>query len=167
MRYVESGVYTSLKVAFEFARCKLSISVCFKHHRILFHLCDFSLPSSYLFLSFDFYLPQALLFYRTPINYLLLNLAVADMLFAAFITPNIIFSKLSSIHYPDGVIGMILCKLITSALIGWTGATSSIITLAAVTIERYYAVMYPHGNKGKLTKRKLKVCPANRSVHLT
>ncbi|KAL9957221.1 hypothetical protein ACROYT_G038832 [Oculina patagonica] len=33
----------------------------------------------------------------------------------------------------------------------------SVVTLVAIAIERYYAVMYPLGNKGKLTKRKLKV----------
>lgn len=88
------------------------------------------------------------------------------MLYAAFIAPNILFNKLSSIRYPDGVIGIVICKLITSALIGWTGAASSIITLAAVAIERYYAVIYPFGNKGKLTKGQLKVCDLKESLIL-
>ena len=48
------------------------------------------------------------------------------------------------------------------------------ITLLVIAIERYFAVVHPHGNKEKLTKRKLKVCdiqvnhffPANNRGHV-
>ncbi|KAL9957202.1 hypothetical protein ACROYT_G038811 [Oculina patagonica] len=91
---------------------------------------------------------------RIPINYLLVNLAVVDILYATFIAVKIFF-KLTFTHQ-DGVIGKVLCKFITDGNVAWIGGASSIVTLVAIAIERYYAVMYPHGNKGKLTKRKLK-----------
>ena len=62
-----------------------------------------------------------------------------------------------SFTHPDGETGTALCKLLTAGITAWVGATSSVITLAAMDIERYYAVMYPLGNRGDLTKRKLKV----------
>ena len=94
-------------------------------------------------------------YWRTPINYLLVNLAVADILYAAFIAPRVFFN-ITSIH-PDGVTGTVLCKLLTDGNVAWIGGASSIVTFVAIAIERYYAVMYPHGNKWKLTKAKLKV----------
>ncbi len=97
-----------------------------------------------------------IVFHRTPMNYLLVNLAIADILYAAFIVPDV-FLSLTSTH-PDGMIGTVLCKLVTGGTVAWIGAISSVVTLVAIAIERYYAVVYPLGNKGKLTKGKLKVC---------
>ena len=84
-----------------------------------------------------------------------MNLAVADILYAVFMAPDV-FIKLTSTH-PEGMTGTVLCKLLTGASVAWVGAVSSIVTLAAIAIERYYAVMYPLGNKGNFIKRKLKV----------
>lgn len=83
-----------------------------------------------------------------------MNLAVADVLYAAFMVPGVF--QFSFTH-PDGVVGTVLCKLLTAGIVAWVGATSSVITLAVIAVERYYAVMYPLGNRGKLTKGKLKV----------
>ncbi|KAL9957376.1 hypothetical protein ACROYT_G039007 [Oculina patagonica] len=94
---------------------------------------------------------------RTPMNYLLVNLAVADILYAMFMATNVFVVQFSFIHHPDGVIGQVVCKVVVGGSVAWIGGVSSILTLFAIAIERYYAVMYPHGNKGKLTKRKLKV----------
>ncbi|KAL9957240.1 hypothetical protein ACROYT_G038852 [Oculina patagonica] len=93
---------------------------------------------------------------RTPINYLLKNVAVADITYAVFIVPGIFF-KVYSAHHPDGPTGAILCKLVTGGNFAWVGSVASFVTLVAIAIERYFAVMYPHGSKWKLTKRKLKV----------
>ena len=86
-----------------------------------------------------------------------MNLAVADMMYLGFYTPKIILSLAPSAH-PEGVTGRILCTLLTDGNVSRVEAISSIITLVAVATERYYAVVYPLGNKGKLTVRKLKVC---------
>lgn len=90
-------------------------------------------------------------------NYLLINLAIADIVYATFVAPKVLLLRLSFIHHPDGVTGTVLCTLLTAGNITWIGAASSVVTLTAIAIERYYAVLYPLGNKGKLTNRKLKV----------
>ena len=84
-----------------------------------------------------------------------MNLAIADILFAIFIAPDVILT-LTSIH-PEGMTGTILCKFLTDGNAAWVGAASSILILAAIAIERYYAVMYPFGTNGSFTKRKAKV----------
>ena len=74
---------------------------------------------------------------------------------AVFFAPLHIF--IHTFTHPDGVTGDMLCRLLTGGGLGWVGGTSSAFTLVAVATERYYAVNYPHGNKGKLTTGKLKV----------
>ena len=96
------------------------------------------------------------LFHRTSVNYLLMNLAVADITVATFFVPRYILFH--TFTHPDELAGTVLCKLLTAANMGWTGAVVSIVTLVAIAIERYYAVVYPLENIGKLTTRKLKVC---------
>ena len=93
--------------------------------------------------------------HRTPINFLLVNLAIADMTVAMFFAPRFLFIR--SITHPDGAAGLLLCKLLTSGNLAWVGAASSVVTLVSTAFERYYAVLHPHGTKGKLTKNKVKV----------
>ena len=94
---------------------------------------------------------------RTPINYLLINLAVADILYVTFIAPNVFFVQFSFTNLPDGVAGTVLCKFFTTGTMAWVGAASSILSLSVVAIERYYAVVYPLGDKKKFTMNNLKV----------
>ena len=98
-------------------------------------------------------------FHRVPINYLLVNLAVSDILYVTFISPNVFIIQFSFTNLPDGVTGTVLCKFFTTGTVAWVGAASSILTLAVVAIERYYAVVYPLGNKEKITMDTLKVSP--------
>ena len=88
-------------------------------------------------------------------NFLLLNLAVADMMVALFVAPR--FILIHFFKHPDGLAGTWVCKLLTGGNLTWTGGACSVFTLVAIAFERYYAVMYPYGNKGKLTYNKLKV----------
>ncbi|XP_020626588.1 pyroglutamylated RFamide peptide receptor-like [Orbicella faveolata] len=76
-------------------------------------------------------------------------------MYASFITPQYILSH--TFTHPDGVTGTVLCRLLTGGNFAWVGAASSVFTLANISIERYYVVMYPLGNKGKLSERKLMV----------
>ncbi|KAL9957323.1 hypothetical protein ACROYT_G038948 [Oculina patagonica] len=92
---------------------------------------------------------------RIPINFLLVNLAVADMMIATFHIPEYILSR--TFTHPDGMTGTMLCKLLTGGNFAWVGAASSVFTLVAISVERYYAVNYPHYIRGKITNRKLKV----------
>ena len=97
-----------------------------------------------------------MIFHRTPINYLLVNLAIADAMYATFVTPQS-FLKITATH-PAGTIGTVLCKIVTGGFLAWIAGISSMITLVSIAAERYFAVIYPVGNVGKLTNRKLKVC---------
>ena len=92
---------------------------------------------------------------RTPVNFLLMNLAIADMAVATFFAPRYLF--IHSITHPDGAAGLLLCKLLTSGNLAWVGASSSVVTLVSTAFERYYAVLHPLGTKGNLTENKVKV----------
>ena len=94
-------------------------------------------------------------------NYLLVNLAVADILYGMVVTPRIFFKILFNNHLPDGMTGTVLCKLLADGTVAWIGSGSSFVTLVAVAIERYYAVMHPHDSRWKVTKYKLKVSSFN------
>lgn len=84
-----------------------------------------------------------------------MNLAIADLLFAVFIAPSVLLRL--TFNHPEGITGTVLCKLLTGGNMAWVGGIASVVTLVTIAIERYYAVMYPLGNKSKFTKRKLKV----------
>ena len=92
---------------------------------------------------------------RIPFNYLLVNLAAADISYVIFAVPNIILSH--HVYHPDGLAGTLLCTTLTGTNLAWVGGRASMITLLVIAIERYFAVVHPHGNKGKLTNHKLKV----------
>ena len=102
--------------------------------------------------------------HRILINYLLVNLAVADIVYSAFFLPKAILSQTST--HPEGTTGKVLCTLLTDGNFSWVGTGSSVFTLVAIAMERYFAVVYPHGNNGKLTMRKLKVCFTGRRDRL-
>jgi len=85
------------------------------------------------------------------------NLAVADILYVTFISPNVFIIQFSFTNLPDGVTGTVLCKFFITGTLAWVGAASSILTLAVVAVERYYAVVYPLGDKEKITMDNLKV----------
>ncbi|CAH3044201.1 unnamed protein product, partial [Porites lobata] len=83
-----------------------------------------------------------------------MNLAIADMTVATFLAPRYII--IHNFIHPDGVAGNILCRLLTGGNFAWVGAGASVFTLVTIATERYFAVMYPFENKGKLSGRKLK-----------
>lgn len=94
--------------------------------------------------------------HRTPINYLILNLAMADALYATLIIPMYIFRF--NLSHPTGLAGDVLCVMLTNGSFAWVAAIAAICTLLAIAIERYYAVVYPLGNKWKCSISAVKVC---------
>ena len=84
-----------------------------------------------------------------------MNLAVGDTIYAIFIIPEMILSHIST--HPEGMTGKVFCVLLTDGNLAWIGGYSSVITLVFIATERYFAVIYPLRNKGKLSTRKLKV----------
>ena len=86
-------------------------------------------------------------------NYLLINLAVADIIFVIFTIPKMIL--LHSSIQPNGATGKLFY---TFGTFSWVGAASSVFTLVTVAVERYWSVVHPYGGSAKrLTMRKLKV----------
>ena len=92
---------------------------------------------------------------RTPINFLLVNLAFADIMVALFIAPQ--FVLIHTFQHPNGVIGTFLCKFLTGGNLMQTRAAASAFSLVAIAFERYFAVMHPDDNTEKLTQGKLRV----------
>ena len=90
-----------------------------------------------------------------------MNLAVADIIYSLFMIPELIFDHITT--HPEVVTGKVLCILLTGGNLAWVGGICSVFTLVFIAAERHYAVIYPLGNKGKLTIRKLKVFLCNNS----
>ncbi|XP_078345955.1 QRFP-like peptide receptor isoform X1 [Oculina patagonica] len=96
---------------------------------------------------------------RNAMNYLLVSLACADMMVAIFIAPQYIF--LHTYNHPRGLAGDYLCKVLTGGNLMWTGGVVSVVSLIAIAFERYFAVLYPHDEKRRISKTKLKfIIPA-------
>ena len=92
---------------------------------------------------------------RTPVNYLLMNLAISDLMIVISFTPRHILEGLY--HHPRGLQGTLLCKTVTSDTFTWVGAVSSATTLVVLAYERYAAITFPLGTRSKLSCRKLKI----------
>ncbi|XP_038052820.1 trace amine-associated receptor 6-like [Patiria miniata] len=85
-------------------------------------------------------------FLHNMTNYLLVNLAVADMLLC-----------LQSAFVPTGIIGReLFCRVLISEYLAWALSYASAYNLCAVTIERYVAIMHPLQYKRKLTATRMK-----------
>ena len=91
---------------------------------------------------------------RTPMNFLLVNLAVADILVGVFIGVRFVINP--TYQHPNGMSGQYLCKFITGGTPAFTAAIASIYSLVAISVERYFAVLYPFREE-RLTPRNLKL----------
>ena len=67
---------------------------------------------------------------RTPMNRLMLNLALADMVVAVFVAIQFVIGP--KYQHPSGTTGSLLCKFIT----GGTAAMVSICNLVVISVER-------------------------------
>ena len=92
---------------------------------------------------------------KTPINYLLVNLAISDLTVAVFSSIQFIIGP--AVKHPDGPKGTMLCKFLTGGNPGWIGAVASVFSLVAVAFERYCAVLHPYSQRFKLNKTKTTV----------
>ena len=92
---------------------------------------------------------------QTTLNYLLVNLAVADMVFAFSIL--IRYLIMPFITLPEGQTGRFLCTFIAGGCMGWIGAAESSLCLVYISVERYFAIIHPLRQRGRFTRRRLKV----------
>lgn len=91
---------------------------------------------------------------RTPMNYLLVNLAISDMILLIFFTPTFIFK--GAYTHPKGTAGDLLCVFVTGESFAWMGGYASASFLVAIAIERFFAVTKPE-NDVSITKDNLKL----------
>ena len=90
---------------------------------------------------------------KTPMNFLLVNLALADIMVAVFLAPIYVVSGIS---HPEGETGDTLCKLVTGGNLAWVGGLTSVFSLVFIAIERYYAVLHPFNVQDKITPGKVR-----------
>ncbi|XP_068755127.1 bombesin receptor subtype-3-like isoform X1 [Montipora capricornis] len=90
---------------------------------------------------------------KTPFNYLLLNLAVADIVYPTFLFTSFVYRHF--LNNPDAMPGNAICLSLRT--LAWIGAGCSVFTLIAIARERYWAVVHPLSIQRKLTWRQLKV----------
>ena len=93
--------------------------------------------------------------FRSPLYHLVANLAIADLVIVISFTPRHILEGL--FHHPQGVVGTILCKTITSDTFTWVGAVVSSITLVVIAYERFAAITSPFINRSNFTMKKMKI----------
>jgi hypothetical protein len=88
-------------------------------------------------------------FMHTTTNYLIANIAVADLITMASCIPFVILKFYS---HPKGIIGKIVCTLITKNNFSCITLSVSIISLCILAVERYNALLKPMQHKLRMTK---------------
>ena len=92
---------------------------------------------------------------RTTLNYLLVNLAVADMVFALAILTRYLIMPF--INLPEGQTGRFLCTIVASGGVGWIGAAESSLCFVYIAVERYFSIIHPLRQRGRFTRRRLEI----------
>ena len=90
---------------------------------------------------------------RTPLNYLLFNLVVADTMIGVFSVPTIVFRPFVS-YKAKGIAAVLLCKFIIHGTLIHPCGQVSALSLAAIAFERYQAVVHPLTVRKNITKRR-------------
>ncbi|XP_022800298.1 pyroglutamylated RFamide peptide receptor-like [Stylophora pistillata] len=74
---------------------------------------------------------------KNTINYLFLNLALADILVATSLIPQYVLRPVYT--HPDGWAGTFICKLFTGGFTLWVGGCAATTMHVMIAIERFYA----------------------------
>ncbi|XP_022784192.1 somatostatin receptor type 5-like [Stylophora pistillata] len=93
-------------------------------------------------------------FRRSTLDFLFLNLAVADMMMAVFAIPRYVLSPF--FVHPLSSAGDILCRFVTGGNLMWTAGAASVFTLVVIAFERRQVVVRPHLYIQKLSVAKLR-----------
>lgn len=88
---------------------------------------------------------------RTPFNFMMTNLAVADLVVGVVTEPMSIY-----IHWKEGMGEHVtLGELRVLFMSYFISCTASLLSLATLAVERYLAIRYPYIYKNQLTKRRV------------
>ncbi|XP_031559221.1 octopamine receptor 1-like [Actinia tenebrosa] len=91
---------------------------------------------------------------KQPMNYLLVHLALADIMVGTFIPSRFIFTYFVS--HPEGTTGAVICRMFTGGPPAWIAGLASIFFLVDISIERYLAVIHPFSRKWRIKWIKVK-----------
>ena len=89
---------------------------------------------------------------RTAFNYLIANMAIADILDALFAVPYLIHSLFHGSKWFPGTFALVLCKMVN--YFGNVSIAVSVLTMTIITVDRYFAVV--HVLKKSLSLRTVK-----------
>jgi hypothetical protein len=90
---------------------------------------------------------------KTAMDYLLVNLAISDILFAVFVVPRYVLNH--AFNHPTGLNGDFLCKFLTGGVLIWVGGAASVFSLLLIALDRYCAVVHPHRHGRRISTAKL------------
>lgn len=91
---------------------------------------------------------------HTTINFLLVNLAVADLLTLIWLIPAEVFKILP--HHPGGNLGNFLCKFVTCNSLPMVTLSVSGVPLTVISLERYHALLRPMSIRFRLKTDNVK-----------
>ena len=86
---------------------------------------------------------------RAPINYLLVNLALADIMVALAVASEYLITW--TYQHPYGTSGDYICKFLTGGNFIWTGSVASGFFLTVIAVERYLAIVRSVRDRSRLT----------------
>lgn len=76
---------------------------------------------------------------RIPMNYLLVNLSIADIMVAVSVSIQYIFGP--AYKHPSGETGNYMCRFLTGGNFTWVGTAASVFCLVVIAAERYGAIV--------------------------